>query len=99
MNLGKKIRIEAVVQFVTAFHIGSGRPGETTSDMGVLLDPAGKPILPGSSLKGVFRSTAEKRSEEHTSELQSHSFISYAVFCLKKKIPFLFFLLFFSPLI
>eukprot|EP01086_Lenisia_limosa_P003398 TRINITY_DN17853_c0_g1_i1.p1 TRINITY_DN17853_c0_g1~~TRINITY_DN17853_c0_g1_i1.p1 ORF type:complete len:215 (+),score=20.08 TRINITY_DN17853_c0_g1_i1:55-645(+) len=24
-------------------------------------------------------------SEEHTSELQSHSFISYAVFCLKKK--------------
>ena len=25
------------------------------------------------------------RSEEHTSELQSHSFISYAVFCSKKK--------------
>ena len=25
-----------------------------------------------------------ERSEEHTSELQSHSFISYAVFCLKK---------------
>src|SRR5881409_2128491 len=28
-----------------------------------------------------------KRSEEHTSELQSQSHISYAVFCLKKKIP------------
>ena len=28
---------------------------------------------------------AMTRSEEHTSELQSHSFISYAVFCLKKK--------------
>src|ERR1051326_9240517 len=28
---------------------------------------------------------AGHRSEEHTSELQSHSFISYAVFCLKKK--------------
>ena len=27
----------------------------------------------------------DQRSEEHTSELQSHSFISYAVFCLKKK--------------
>ena len=25
-----------------------------------------------------------RRSEEHTSELQSHRFISYAVFCLKK---------------
>src|ERR1051326_2827703 len=28
--------------------------------------------------------TYQYRSEEHTSELQSHSFISYAVFCLKK---------------
>src|ERR1051326_3318199 len=28
---------------------------------------------------------AAYRSEEHTSELQSHSFISYAVFCLTKK--------------
>ena len=26
-----------------------------------------------------------KRSEEHTSELQSPAMISYAVFCLKKK--------------
>src|ERR1051326_5782223 len=29
---------------------------------------------------------AVNRSEEHTSELQSHSFISYAVFCLKQKV-------------
>src|SRR5881409_3020293 len=28
---------------------------------------------------------ASSRSEEHTSELQSQSHISYAVFCLKKK--------------
>src|SRR5881275_3696844 len=28
---------------------------------------------------------ADVRSEEHTSELQSHGTISYAVFCLKKK--------------
>src|ERR1051326_2847859 len=32
------------------------------------------------------REMSVPRSEEHTSELQSHSFISYAVFCLKKKI-------------
>src|SRR3546814_10050558 len=31
------------------------------------------------------RATAEERSEEHTSELQSLMRISYAVFCLKKK--------------
>src|ERR1044071_10173467 len=30
--------------------------------------------------------TRAKRSEEHTSELQSRVDISYAVFCLKKKI-------------
>src|ERR1051326_2386623 len=38
--------------------------------------------------KGVRRDQPwveySKRSEEHTSELQSHSFISYAVFCLKQ---------------
>src|SRR3546814_8635520 len=32
------------------------------------------------------RATAAVRSEEHTSELQSLMRISYAVFCLKKKI-------------
>src|ERR1051326_7175614 len=40
-----------------------------------------------STLKGnkLVHDSHEYRSEEHTSELQSHSFISYAVFCLKKK--------------
>src|SRR3546814_5183230 len=39
------------------------------------------------SLPDVFASVANYfRSEEHTSELQSLMRISYAVFCLKKKI-------------
>ena len=33
----------------------------------------------------AFTKKAANRSEEHTSELQSQSTISYAVFCLKKK--------------
>src|SRR3546814_8779815 len=33
------------------------------------------------------RNIRSKRSEEHTSELQSLMRISYAVFCLKKKTP------------
>src|SRR6188472_2323825 len=37
-----------------------------------------------SSLEAT-RIAATRRSEEHTSELQSQSHISYAVFCLKKK--------------
>src|SRR5213596_3912263 len=40
--------------------------------------PAGCPA-------GAGRATRSWRSEEHTSELQSHGLISYAVFCLKKK--------------
>ena len=40
--------------------------------------------------KGDINSNGKElleRSEEHTSELQSRETISYAVFCLKKKIP------------
>src|ERR1051326_3950455 len=64
-------------------------PGVITRD--------GKPIVGGTDInesdymfigkiypKAGLVATAQ-RSEEHTSELQSHSFISYAVFCLKKK--------------
>ena len=32
----------------------------------------------------AFHQVRERRSEEHTSELQSRTGISYAVFCLKK---------------
>src|SRR3546814_5011168 len=37
------------------------------------------------SITGTWLSVKRKRSEEHTSELQSLMRISYAVFCLKKK--------------
>src|SRR3546814_7881011 len=43
-----------------------------------------KAITPGLSVKGMI-SYDSKRSEEHTSELQSLMRRSYAVFCLKKK--------------
>src|SRR3546814_3149974 len=38
------------------------------------------------TIRGTFGSPYLLRSEEHTSELQSLMRISYAVFCLKKKI-------------
>src|SRR3546814_1224554 len=38
------------------------------------------------TLETIFPDQHEERSEEHTSELQSLMRISYAVFCLKKKI-------------
>ena len=42
-------------------------------------------VIGGSLIFAGGSITTSARSEEHTSELQSHSFISYAVFCLKKK--------------
>src|SRR5881409_4173527 len=52
-------------------------------------------LNPGASYRGLHDSIVNYlgntrpqmllRSEEHTSELQSQSHISYAVFCLKKK--------------
>src|SRR3546814_5919150 len=36
-------------------------------------------------ISGLMRAPPGRRSEEHTSELQSLMRISYAVFCLKKK--------------
>src|SRR3546814_3752627 len=49
----------------------------------------GSPITIGTSNTAIMDQGGErivmKRSEEHTSELQSLMRISYAVFCLKKK--------------
>src|SRR3546814_1391040 len=72
--------------------------GHATSDAGETASLADIVLL----LRGQFRQrrhhtqaharrplaiTRPRRSEEHTSELQSLMRISYAVFCLKKKIP------------
>src|SRR3546814_7462092 len=44
-----------------------------------------QPVRPGGNLDArCCLNRARKRSEEHTSELQSLMRISYAVFCLKK---------------
>lgn len=53
-------RIKGTLLFETAFHIGSGKGAEGITDMPVLKNPDGKPLLPGSTLKGKFRATVEK---------------------------------------
>jgi len=56
----QKIKITGTLIFDTAFHIGSGKEGELATDMGVLKDEQGWPVLPGSTLKGKFRANSEK---------------------------------------
>src|SRR3546814_3138918 len=54
-------------------------------------DPLGRPFAEAGQIQRLTRAiedalaNRQKRSEEHTSELQSLMRISYAVFCLKKK--------------
>src|SRR3546814_1824346 len=55
---------------------GMPEPAVFTFPYGILVNKAGE----------RFTDEAPGRSEEHTSELQSLMRISYAVFCLKKKI-------------
>ena len=58
-GLRRKTRVTSALVFETAWRIGSGKEGETMSDLGVVQDPNGQPVLPGSSLKGRLRSTCE----------------------------------------
>lgn len=59
LRLRRKLQVSGTVVFETAWRIGTGKEGVTMSDLGVLLDPRGLPVLPGSSLKGKLRSTCE----------------------------------------
>jgi CRISPR-associated RAMP protein (TIGR02581 family) len=58
----KKLYVSATLVFDTGWRVGSGRSGQT-SDLGVLQDTAGRPLLPGSSLKGKLRNTCESLAE------------------------------------
>ncbi len=74
-SLKRKIQIEGEITFTTPWRIGSGREGDI-SDLGVLLSPTGEPVLPGSSLKGVLRSTCERLAYVlglEACQLDSHS--------------------------
>jgi len=62
-TFSRKVRITGELVFKTAFHIGSGLEGELASDLGILKESDGRPILPGSTLKGNFRSLAERLSD------------------------------------
>src|SRR3546814_9625499 len=61
--------------------------GAQEFDLAVQLRPVVLLCGNGHCIHANPRSGAIRRSEEHTSELQSLMRISYAVFCLKKKKP------------
>jgi len=60
-KLSRKIEITGTLRCVTALRIGAGKDGGdvAATDLPVLRDGLGRPLLPGSSLKGVVRSSVE----------------------------------------
>src|SRR5213075_3369862 len=63
--------------YTTLFRSAPPPPRRRAAGRALRRAPSGRPAAP--------RGRGARRSEEHTSELQSRLVISYAVFCLKKK--------------
>src|SRR3546814_9802339 len=91
----RSTRTDTLFPYTTRFRsvdppaVGPARTGAAVVVEGVGRAFAGRPVLTDVNLTiapGEFVALLGRRSEEHTSELQSLMRNSYAVFCLKKKI-------------
>src|SRR3546814_5577361 len=71
--------------FARDFTPGLSSTPDDTSTRPVAVTPIASRTLAASSPPDTPQRSGARRSEEHTSELQSLMRISYAVFCLKKK--------------
>lgn len=59
-----KYIFKGILSFNTALHIGGGNINETNTDMPIMKTPDGLPFIPGSSIKGVFRSLIERMAAQ-----------------------------------
>src|SRR3546814_2658321 len=82
-DLGVDIELNDAIQRLRFEHPEVGAVVVTSARDRVFCAGANIPMLAGSTHQAKVNFC--KRSEEHTSELQSLMRISYAVFCLKKK--------------
>src|SRR3546814_1924262 len=92
----RSTRTDTLLPYTTLFRsVGGIRPAapratrQGVRSASVRTRPLSPPIVqlsPSSRRKAMASDRPPSRSEEHTSELQSLMRISYAVFCLKKKI-------------
>src|SRR3546814_12638010 len=74
----RSTRTDTLFPYTTLFRSWSG-------DIFQVIDPPAHMTMGACGFGDFVPYTKPKRSEEHTSELQSLMRISYAVFCLKKK--------------
>src|SRR3546814_6617240 len=81
----RSTRTDTLFPYTTLFRSRRIACGRDRSDRGWSCAVAGRRAAVHSRHIRVDRPRPDRRSEEHTSELQSLMRISYAVFCLKKK--------------
>src|SRR3546814_2826444 len=86
----RSTRTDTLFPYTTLFrsHVGAGAFALNRRDRVPAINLGQRPERAQPGRRKVTRDAAHAhaRSEEHTSELQSLMRISYAVFCLKKKI-------------
>src|SRR3546814_13227037 len=88
----RSTRTDTLFPYTTLFRSPGRRRGRERDPAGRPGGRGGDPALPLPDRRDAARDTTERgcrpagRSEEHTSDIQSLMRISYAVFCLKKKI-------------
>jgi CRISPR-associated RAMP protein (TIGR02581 family) len=59
-ELRNRYTFSSKLEMTTGLHVGGGKATLSHTDSPVVLTPEGLPFIPGSSLKGVLRSTIEK---------------------------------------
>ena len=59
-EMRRKYVFTGKLELKSAMHIGGGQINQRGTDSPLVLTPEGNPFIPGSSFKGVFRSTVEK---------------------------------------
>src|SRR5210317_2427042 len=90
MEMKVLVPVKRVIDYNVKVRVKADQSGVELANVKMAMNPFDE-IAVEQALRLREAGTAEEviavsiRSEEHTSELQSHSEISYAVFCLKKK--------------
>jgi len=59
-NLHSRYVFSGQIILKTALHVGTGRAVSPLTDSPILRDAAGRPLIPGSSMKGAFRAAVER---------------------------------------
>lgn len=56
LSLRRRVKARCSIELLEPLHVGAGKDPTSPIDLPILKNPSGTPVIPGSSLKGLFRS-------------------------------------------